>query len=550
MLFDFDKQEERPGVVRSGELERILALPRRVLDLEKVPDVTPLFRRDGGSMCFWPIQSAALVEAAEANGLFAAIAVGCGKSLISYALPEAMNSKCAVLLVPANLKNKASREIPEYSKHFRLPVTSPGRVHVVAMTTLSSAKHADILDRLKPDLIIVDEMHMLAHPNAARTKRFLRYFRQNPHCRFAGMSGSITKKSLIDYAHLLELALRKNSPVPFGYHERLDWAGALDVKPREPRKPGALLRFCKGDETVRQGFRRRLVETLGVVATSENKLDTGLVIKTPINIAVPPEVEDALKKARKTWSVGDDEFDSVLALHRVLRQLACGFYYAWVPPVDPEWVEARKRWHREVRSYLTHSSRAGMDSPFLLAMAAAKGTWPAVTWPEWKKVKHIKPPEVEAIWISDFLVRAAVKWGQNKTGAIIWYSHVALGEAIAKAGGWPLYDGGTDAGMATPGKQPVIVCSMKAQGTGKNLQGSAEAPGYWKNLLTDIPGGLEFEQVIGRTHREGQSADDVEVSLFQHTQELRAAWSGVIEDSKYVQETTGNTYRILTATIE
>ena len=78
MLFDFDKQEERPGVVRSGELERILALPRRVLDLEKVPDVTPLFRRDGGSMCFWPIQSAALVEAAEANGLFAAVAVGCG----------------------------------------------------------------------------------------------------------------------------------------------------------------------------------------------------------------------------------------------------------------------------------------------------------------------------------------------------------------------------------------------------------------------------------------------------------------------------------------
>lgn len=391
---------------------------------------------------------------------------------------------------------------------------------------------------------------MLAHPNAARTKRFLRYFRQNPHCRFAGMSGSITKKSLIDYAHLLELALRKNSPVPFGYHERLDWAGALDVKPREPKSPGALLRFCKPGETVREGFRRRLIETLGVVATGENKLNTGLIIKTPIPVQVPVMVTEALKQVRKTWSIGDDEFDSILTLHRVLRQVACGFHYQWVPPVDKEWVEARKRWHREVRSYLTHSSRAGMDSPFLLTMAAANGKWPAVTWPDWQKVKHIKPPEVEAIWLSDFLVKAAVKWGQDKRGAIVWYQHVALGEAIAKMGGWPLYDGGTDAGLATPGKQPVIVCSMKAQGTGKNLQGSAEVPGYWQNLLTSMPSGLDFEQIVGRTHREGQSADDVTVEFFSHTPELQAAWQGVLEDSRYVKETTGNTYRVLDATIE
>jgi hypothetical protein len=84
-------------VTNSTEFMRIFALPRRVLDLNKVPDVTCMFEKPGSTMRFWPIQSAALVEAAKADGLFGDIGVGDGKTLISLALPTAMESKKTVL---------------------------------------------------------------------------------------------------------------------------------------------------------------------------------------------------------------------------------------------------------------------------------------------------------------------------------------------------------------------------------------------------------------------------------------------------------------------
>ena len=112
------------GVSKSVEFMRILDIPRRVLKLDEVPDVTPVFRREGGTMSFWPIQSAALIEAAEADGLFAPVSAGDGKTLISLALPEAMDSKRAVLLVPSQLKKKSEKEIPFYEKHFSLPIQS------------------------------------------------------------------------------------------------------------------------------------------------------------------------------------------------------------------------------------------------------------------------------------------------------------------------------------------------------------------------------------------------------------------------------------------
>jgi hypothetical protein len=63
------------------------------------------------------------------------------------------------------------------------------------------------------------------------------------------------------------------------WHELKDWSGALDVKPDQIVLPGKLMMFCRGGETARQGYRRRLVETAGVVAGSENELGTSLVIQ-------------------------------------------------------------------------------------------------------------------------------------------------------------------------------------------------------------------------------------------------------------------------------
>ena len=539
-------------VTNSVEFQRILALPRRRLDLSKVDDVTPLFAKSG-ELSFWPIQSAALIEAAKANGLFAAVGVGYGKTLIGLALPEALESKKTVYLVKPDLKKQLEREIQTfYGKHFRLPLD---RIVIVSYSELSSAKDADVLEREMPDLIVADEAHCLKRKQSARTKRFLRYMKRNPWCRLAALSGTMTTRSILDYAHLIELVLRKNSPLPSGYYELRDWAGSLDVDPEYRTEPGVLLQFCEGED-VREGFRRRLVETEGVVTTEEGSIGTSLVIKKQ-SPSVPQNVKELIAQVRKRWSIEDEELEDASARARVLKQIACGFYYRWDwgDGPDLEWLEARAAWHREVRQKLTHASE-GFDSPLLLARAAERFydwdmsgregkrpelAWDSAAWPAWREVKDRKPPPTVPVWKSDFLVDAALKWAfKQKQPSIIWYEWNALGERIAAKGGLPIYGAGTDAGERN---HKIIVASIRAQGTGKNLQH------YCHNLFTTVPpNGTAVEQAMGRTHRPGQKSDEVTVDWFGHTPELEEAMARAIEDAEYMEGTTGQRQKILYAT--
>lgn len=548
-LLDLEPRSPKGVVTNSVEFMRVSNLPRRIVDLDKVDDVTPLVRQPSGKMTLWPIQSAALIEAAQSDGLFAPLAVGAGKTALSLLLPEVMGSKKCVLLVPPALKRQLQVEIKTiYMRHFKVPID---RIHIVAYSELSSASKADILDQIKPDLIVADECHQLKARDSARTKRFLRFARANPACRYAFMSGTITSKSVTEYAHLIELALRKNSPLPNNYREVLDWAGALDVKPQYVMAPGVLKKFCKPGEDVRAGYRRRLVETPGVVATSESALGTSLVIRR-LAPAIPPVLAAFLDKTRATWALGDEEIASPLDLARALRQLACGMYLRWAWPddvVDYDWLQARAAWNKEIRGVLKRSVR-GLDSPLLCALAAERSRqglttsagkiWKSETWAAWRDQKQKPAPPTEVVWISDYLVQHAAAWGRAQTEpAIIWYSHICVGDAIANALGLQAYGAGTD---ASQNRDPLLVASVAVQGTGKNLQH------FQRNLFTSMPsGGTVVEQVIGRTHRPGQQADEVSVDWYGNTPETLAAMDAVLASAAYVQESTGQRQKILYA---
>ena len=221
------------GVPMTAELGRILALPRRpaVFEEGKVEDLTSVYLREGmhckgcpvcrlGSPRLWPIQSGMLWDAERQNGLFAPVAVGAGKTLTTLLLPDAMKSKRAVLLIKPNLREQFwGRDVPNYGRHFHIAkcwkidarwksevklFEGEADLFVVAYSELSSAKQADILDRIEPDLIIADEAHHLRNRTASRTKRFLRYMKEHPECRFVGLSGTMTKRSLYDFQHLIE----------------------------------------------------------------------------------------------------------------------------------------------------------------------------------------------------------------------------------------------------------------------------------------------------------------------------------------------------------
>lgn len=595
------------GVPDSKELKRIIDLPRRDLVLETVPDVTEAFSIPGGSIKLWPIQSAALLEIEKVRGGLFPIGVGHGKSLISLLASEVLDSQRPVILVPPSLKTKLiEHDIPFYSQHFKFRTP-----HVVAYSELSSAGSAGILDELNPDLIVADEAHSLARSTAARTRRFIRYMTKNLGCAFVALSGTMTAKSLRDYAHLSELALKDRSPLPTEWGVLEDWCTALDPGDFSAR-PGALQKLCedKGHDHsngVRGVFRCRLVSSHGVVATEESALGTSLTIRSripriteresaanssrgsggstfntpslrgsntgeqtaddgreavnPHNVNADVAVVDtsdsakhnvdrfllpsreALEKFRETWTRPDgEEIEEAARFHQIAQQLAQGFYYRWAWPegqVDHDWLQARSDWHREVRNYLSNRSAPGRDSPGLLAGLAERGEWQAPTYPAWRAVKDRKPPPVEVVWLSDYLISDAAEW--IKGGGIVWVTSPAFGEALHRVCKAPYFGAGDDEILSTT--SPAIIASVSAHGIGKNLQR------YSRMLFVGLPGNKLLEQAIARCHRPGQKTDEVTVDIYLHTEELRQRWKTVIKEAKYVQESTGQKQKVLMAAL-
>jgi hypothetical protein len=526
-------------IVETPEFQRVLALPQRQIQWHEF-DLTHYFARSGLHR-LWPVQSTALVEAARAGGLCAFIGVGHGKTLIGLTLPEALDAQCAVYLVRSDLRRQLEHEISRfYDKHFRLALD---RLHIVSYHDLSSMEHADVLERLQPDLIIADEGHCLKRPESARTRRFLRYFSERPTTRLAVLTGTPATRSILEYGHLLHLALKERTPLPRNVREMKDWAGALDVDPEYRMKPGALRKLCVKGEHVRVGYQRRLLSSCGVLATDELSVNVPLHIRR-VALSIPPAVRKALETLEATWGIDGEEWIHATDIARLREQIACGFWYRlhWPEGKDHEWLAARSAWLHEVQDALRRQ-RAGLDSPLEVARAVERGELRSSAWKRWKEVRHRVRPERKAVWLSDYMIRAVHDWALRQHGnAIVWTRWQALGEAIAKFTAWPYYGEGTDASTA---KDPIIVASVAAQGTGKNLQR------YSHNLITTLPAtGALFEQLIGRTHRPGQKAACVTADWFSPIKQFDQRYANVIEESIYLRDTLKASLKVLAACAE
>ncbi len=535
-------------------------------------------------MSLFPIQSAALLEIEACKGGLFPVGVGHGKTLISLLASEACQAERPLLLVPPSLKDQLLRvDVPRYAEQFTFRVP-----HVVSYSELSNKRTADALERLNPDLIVADEAHCLKHPGAARTKRFLRFARGRPDLMFVALSGTMTSKSLRDYAHLAELALDELSPLPRNWNVLEDWCAALDPGVEFEAKPGALVRLCIKEShdhsNVRDRFRCRLVGSLGVVATSESAIGTSLIIRGRIpggvvrgNEAVggvrpdgryddedrksdtglfedgqatsggcsglPPAVSQALARLRETWTRPDgEELEDAIAFWRVAQQIAQGFFLRWAWPkeeVDHEWLSARAAWHQESRAYLGRHSRAGCDSADLYRCAVEAGQIASGAWGAWRTVMDRPVPPTEIVWLSDFLLEDAAEF--LKGGGIVWANHPVVGERLAEVSGCPFYGGGEDKAVNDT-KESAIILSLGAHHKGKNLQDR-----HSRMLFLSVPGNEIMEQAIGRCHRPGQQADEVHVEIYQHTVELRERWARVLEEAAYV-ETTMQKQKLLMAT--
>lgn len=532
----------RAVVQRSQEFQRIAALPRRQWQTEPwlsnvVEIINDALRLPAAELGLWPIQCAALHDAVVEGGAFLPIGVGQGKAFISILAPVAMDAERPVLFVPADLRDQTREHVlPLMRKHFRLHP----RLRVIGYSELSLAKNAEMLEDLKPDLIVLDEVHSVKNKGAGRTRRLVRYFREHPETKCVAMSGTVSNRSIKDFAHIAEWCLKTRSPVPRAWQELSDWADAIDEGVDEDKRvaPGALEAFCHENENVRQGFRRRLVETPGVVASAEHDLGVSLRVRRYL-IEVPAAVREALSKLRNTWETPNgDIVTEAVDLWRHAREIALGFWYRWEPPAPRDWMNARREWKAYVREKLKHSKT--LDTELQVWNDCERMQEAPDEWHAWVKVRDSFKPNSIAEWIDDFALRACAEWIRD--GGIVWTSHRAFGERLAKPrfsqGLYSYFGAGTSKELLDYNLSRVAL-SISSHGQGKNLER------YSRNLIVAPPSsGKTWEQVIGRTHREGQEADEVEVDVFLHAPELEDSFAQARADAVYLEDALGNRQKL------
>lgn len=547
------------SVQKTPELLRILNLPTRVADEKAdiyLPDfLTEKLKTENGNMKLFPIQALALKELYENEGLFAVLAVGSGKSLISYLAPVILESKRPLLLLPKKLKKKTERELIEYGEHFKL-----NPIEIMSYELLSRDSGQKKFLEIAPDLIIADECHRLKNTKTAAVKRIKRYLKEHPKTIITALSGTITRNSIMDYWHILQWCLKEKAPLPESWHEAKQWSLALDEKVPFGfirHYPGALLLFSTEEELkeiaykrldqlegARNAYRRRLLSTSGILSTQKSFDGASLFIKTSV-LKQNDKIKEAFKKLRLLWQTPDG-IDLMYGLEtsRYIEQLSCGFYYKWETPAPTDWLSARKSWDRYVRNIIQYSKR-GIDTPHQVALNVTRGILKSPEYDTWIHIKDKFKPITKPVWLDDALLIAASNWLKTNKKGICWVNHVAFGKKLQEISGFSYYGekGLNDKKEYIEDAEGPIITSVSANTEGLNLQKKWDT-----NLIIACPSSATiFEQMIGRTHRTGQKSDEVTVEIILGCYEDYKSILDITAEACYIRDTTGERHKILYA---
>jgi hypothetical protein len=548
---------ESEGVRHTPELDRILMIPRRAPltpdeEEERIDLLTNHLRTPGGTMRLRPVQAQALTEAHDYQGLFGPIRVSGGKTLISLLAPIVFEAKAPMLIVPAALIEKTRTEARKLAQHWQLPTF----LHIVSYQALGRVSGADTLERCNPDLIICDEVHKLKNKRAAVTKRVSRFMHDHPSTCFIALTGTISKRSLHDFAHLLSWSLRLRTPLPRHYNELEAWALALDEQPNAivpPLHPGAILKLATEEDTggptqrARTAVRRRINDTPGVVAASGEGCNVSLRVQGHV-VHTAETTSQAFATLRNRWETPDGwPLSDGFAIWRHARELALGFYYKWLPRPPEDWLEARKTWSAFCRKVLKNNQRR-LDSEMQVAQACKEHPewYGDQEYNAWVAIRDSFKPNTVAVPFDDSVLSYCQRWAGN--GGLIWCEHIDFAERLSSSTRLPYFaGGGLDAHSGASiedfeGKCAIL--SIEANREGRNLQR------FSRNLVVSPPQqGDRWQQLLARTHRDGQEADevicDVVVSCVEHVEALRIAAS----DAQYQEDITGDRQKLLLADV-
>jgi hypothetical protein len=551
---DIFASPEGSCVPYSNELWRIAKMPRRQWSeseaVELAKEMTEALKTPHGTMELRPLQAVALYEIGTEGGLFGPLRCGMGKTVVSLLAPVVALADRPLLLIPAKLVDKTERDRRELAHHWELPPF----LRIMTYDWLGRTQAADALEKFLPDIIIADEVHKLSNiRGAAVARRVRRFMNDYPETRFIAMSGTVTKRSLHDFAHMLHWSHHaEKMPVPKVYSDLEFWADALDERKGQIKRadPGALQILCDESErkmwaegetrrAARSAFRRRLIETAGVVATYETPIDATLTLNA-LEPPVSSKIEGAFETLRADWETPNGwTFSDGLRMSAHARELALSFFYVWDPRPPRDWMEARKAWHQFVRRTLKHSHK--LDSPKQVALAYPD----APELVEWRRLKPSFKPNTVPVWLDDTMLEVCANWAHKNRG-IVWTEHTFFARRLEKDFGLTYYgeEGYSAAGKFIddhPRDEPLIA-SINSNDEGRNLQPWSTA------LITSAPAnGKQWEQVISRIHRDGQEADEVEFDILVNCAEHVGAFWQAMSDCRYVEDNIGSPQKLLLA---
>lgn len=343
-------------------------------------------------------------------------------------------------------------------------------------------------------------------------------------------------------------------------------------------------------EATREAFQYRLRTAPGVVATTDASVDCSLIIswaepQRPVSVDSERMVEMMRKVVEEMMTPDGDVIEFGMHSYKWLWELTGGFYNSltWPTPLmlKARWAQRGKalsdleceallqgadnhnkllqKYHKLLRVFLDGAHQPSCDSPMLVGAELKRlhdGHPPKHRIPEalrdaWEDQKAAWYDDLPArggqpVRVCSYKVDAAVAWckAHLDVGGLIWYHHPAIGTWLTEK----LTEEGIEHTYASAGKneaayaQGLVVCSY-SHATGKNLQKQSH------NLILEIRREAAItEQMLGRTHRQGQLADDVRVDVLVSNGFDLAVFNALIRDADYAQATTGMKQRLCYAT--
>lgn len=527
--------------VVDSSVARVLALPVCGVSQYDVCKIT----HDGHELSGWVLrleQLRALHAIESCGGAVLPMGVGHGKTIVSLLAGAVLGVDLAIVLVSPATMAQTEAELERLSRYFKLPKTM-----LVSWGALSQTSFAGLPTSPGKTVLVADEAHNARYATSARTKRLHRYLTDNAACHFVALSGTLVTNSLSDYAHLVYWALRGRSPLPEGEAFRA-WERTLldEGEPGDDQyvKPlldwaGPVPEYAHTDTVgdARLAFRQRFTTCPGVVATTGQSCSASLYIARFSEKALKdsPFVRLADKIAATFRDLDGNDLASKNDVAACAKKLALGYWYKWHWPGEPdrEWLEARNGWHRSVRWLLEQHSKDGCDSPKLIERLVENepdyfGPLHMQAYNRWEGVRDRVAPTPVAVWESLEPLKAICRKAAEVGECLVWYDEQAVADQLAREG----------LRVVRPGEAPhwqgTQALSLRSHGSGLNLQH------YSQNVFACVPSSpTRWEQVLGRTHRQGQKNDEVWAWVPGWSWPLRAPLDKARSKASFVAATSG-----------